>query len=569
MSGVGSVSGASVVRVRVRVRHVRVWPTDGAVARRLLVCVLGVVSLAAAAVSAQPAGLGGPRSSPGEVYAMGEGGYSLLGDRLTEPSGHERPDFDALSAEADDPYGRRPGAGTEPGGGLGLLDLTGLDGTVLANQVPLGLGAADIPSVSLRAYRAAAETLRREEPACGVDWALLAGIGRVEANHGRFGGAVVTDEGVSVPRILGPRLDGSLAGTMVVRDTDGGQLDGDVLYDRAAGPMQFLPGTWSRWGSDGDRDGRTDPQDIDDAALAAARYLCSGRSGLDGAGAAAAVRRYNNSAAYVDLVLGTAASYRAGTGLGVGLGVPGLDDYPFDPFEFDPFEFDPFNPFAFAPRPPGWTPAPFVPVVPVPRGQVPVSPTPTPTPGPTGSPTTGTPPPTGSPSGSPSGSPTGSPSAAPTGSPTGSPTTSPTGSPTGTPGGSPTGSPSGSPSPTGSPTDAPAPGPTCTPSPTATGDPTIEPTGEPTAEPTAAPSGEPSGAPGGGPGTPGVDPSEGPGCPPPPCSPPPTSSAPPGAPPSGEPSGPPGCEPGSPSTSPAGAATSTPPSVEPSTAPQP
>ncbi len=45
-------------------------------------------------------------------------------------------------------------------------------------------------------------------------------------------------------------------------------------YDRAVGPMQFLPGTWGRWGSDGDRDGVSDPQDVDDAALAAARYLC-------------------------------------------------------------------------------------------------------------------------------------------------------------------------------------------------------------------------------------------------------------------------------------------------------
>jgi len=40
-----------------------------------------------------------------------------------------------------------------------------------------------------------------------------------------------------------------------ILDTDGGRLDGDISYDRAVGPMQVLPGTWARFGTDGDRDG--------------------------------------------------------------------------------------------------------------------------------------------------------------------------------------------------------------------------------------------------------------------------------------------------------------------------
>ena len=46
-------------------------------------------------------------------------------------------------------------------------------------------------------------------------------------------------------------------------------------YDRAVGPMQFIPSTWSVIGVDGDNDGKRNPQDIDDAALATAVYLCS------------------------------------------------------------------------------------------------------------------------------------------------------------------------------------------------------------------------------------------------------------------------------------------------------
>ena len=38
--------------------------------------------------------------------------------------------------------------------------------------------------------------------------------------------------------------------------------------------MQFIPSTWRTWQTDGDGDGVADPNDIDDAALAAAGYLC-------------------------------------------------------------------------------------------------------------------------------------------------------------------------------------------------------------------------------------------------------------------------------------------------------
>src|SRR5690625_6670086 len=60
-----------------------------------------------------------------------------------------------------------------------------------------------------------------------------------------------------------------------IPDTDNGALDGDATWDRAVGPMQFIPQTWERYGRDGNGDDIADPQNIDDAALSAAALLCT------------------------------------------------------------------------------------------------------------------------------------------------------------------------------------------------------------------------------------------------------------------------------------------------------
>jgi hypothetical protein len=77
--------------------------------------------------------------------------------------------------------------------------------------------------------------------------------------------------------------------------------------------MQFLPGTWARYASDGDGDGKADVQNVFDSSLAAARYLCSGGLNLrDQSQVMAAILRYNNSVAYARNVLGWAAAYATG-----------------------------------------------------------------------------------------------------------------------------------------------------------------------------------------------------------------------------------------------------------------
>ncbi len=110
--------------------------------------------------------------------------------------------------------------------------------------------------------------------------------------------------------IYGPALDGTLPGNEVIVQT---VQAGRPMYARAIGPMQFLPGTWSRYASDGDRDGKADPQNVYDATLAAARYLCSGGLNLrNQSQVLTAILRYNNSMAYAQNVLGWAAAYATG-----------------------------------------------------------------------------------------------------------------------------------------------------------------------------------------------------------------------------------------------------------------
>lgn len=171
----------------------------------------------------------------------------------------------------------------------------------------------DIPPTALSAYHKAELIMGRTDRSCGLPWSVLAAIGKVESDHGRYGGSTLGDDGVSHPAIIGIALDGT-RGTREIRDTDAGQLDGDERYDRAVGPMQFIPGTWTVVRVDGDGDGVRDPQDIDDAALAAGVYLCSGDDDLGtGNGLRSAVLRYNHSQAYVDTVAKLAAQYATGS----------------------------------------------------------------------------------------------------------------------------------------------------------------------------------------------------------------------------------------------------------------
>jgi len=74
--------------------------------------------------------------------------------------------------------------------------------------------------------------------------------------------------------------------------------------------MQFIPSTWATYAADGNNDGVKDPENIDDATLAAADYLCTASDGLNKPkGLIRAVYAYNHSYSYVKAVLTVAAHY--------------------------------------------------------------------------------------------------------------------------------------------------------------------------------------------------------------------------------------------------------------------
>ncbi|MBO3186830.1 lytic transglycosylase domain-containing protein, partial [Dermatophilus congolensis] len=169
-----------------------------------------------------------------------------------------------------------------------------------------------IPARMVLAYKRGEALAAKRAPSCKMPWWLLAGIGRVESGHASNGD--VDANGVTRTRILGPRLDGQTPGIARINDTDHGALDGDTLFDRAVGPMQFIPGTWNAGaGTDGNADGTANPSQVDDAAASAALYLCGGGGKMtNSTDLAKAILRYNNSSQYVQDVIAGAMAYRDG-----------------------------------------------------------------------------------------------------------------------------------------------------------------------------------------------------------------------------------------------------------------
>ena len=169
--------------------------------------------------------------------------------------------------------------------------------TLLLAVTPVA--GSDIPGLFLDAYRAAASAMAELDPGCGLRWTALAGVGRIESNHGRSTEAELSLAGDISPPIIGVPLDGN-NGTAFVPDTDRGLLDGDAVFDRAVGPMQVIPSTWRIVARDGNGDNVEDPNNVFDAAMTAATYLCrAAPAGLTADdGLLAAFFSYNHSEAY-------------------------------------------------------------------------------------------------------------------------------------------------------------------------------------------------------------------------------------------------------------------------------
>jgi hypothetical protein len=260
--------------------------------------VAGAIALVIGAVFA--VNLVGTATNPGGFAAPDAYGPAVAMPPVTTPPEVE-PDEQGESGDAGD-----AGDAEEPSGlsGSKLAPMPSVDPEWLESVS----NATGIPKRALSAYALAHITLAEEDAECGLDWATIAAIGAVESDHGSHGGSKLDSNGNAQPPIIGPALDG---GKDVARidDTDAGEFDGDTKWDRAVGPMQFIPSTWQKWGSDGDGDGVADPNQIDDAALSTARYLCESGEMTNSEGWRAAVFSYNHDNDYVDTIATVALEF--------------------------------------------------------------------------------------------------------------------------------------------------------------------------------------------------------------------------------------------------------------------
>lgn len=208
------------------------------------------------------------------------------------------------------PEGIPPGAGAP----LPVVDVDGPGRTadLLAGWATPIAESTGIGRTALEAYGHAAAVMAGSAPDCGLAWTTLAGIGYIESRHGMFGGSSPGLDGTVAPPVRGVPLDGT-SGNAEIADTDGGALDGDDVFDRAMGPMQFIPETWRMWGVDANGDGRADPDNLDDAALSAGRYLCArGGTLTTPEGWQRALNAYNLSGVYLRDVRDAASAYSVG-----------------------------------------------------------------------------------------------------------------------------------------------------------------------------------------------------------------------------------------------------------------
>lgn len=165
-----------------------------------------------------------------------------------------------------------------------MMTMVGGGGESSTGFDPSALAVADIPTTILPIYLKAGETY-------GVDWAIVAAIGKIETDHGR--------------------------------STAPGVHSGVNFAKCCAGPVQFSiigagGGTWGAYGVDGDGDGDKDVYDPADAIPAAARYLKASGAPADNE---RAIFAYNHASWYVAEVLAQAEKYR-GAMKNVGGGQP-------------------------------------------------------------------------------------------------------------------------------------------------------------------------------------------------------------------------------------------------------
>lgn len=236
------------------------------------------------------------------ILLVGSG--AVMARLATQPTSLQPGEGASPPAFASPPPAASPGPSFDGGENGEEADASQVDSEWLTESA----GRTRIPERALQAYVAAGTWAATNRPNCGLGWNTIAAIGLVETNHGRYEGSEIKPNGDLSQPIIGAQLDGG-AGVANIPDSDNGRLDGDDEYDRAVGPMQFIPDSWNRHGMDGNGDGKRDPNNIDDAAMTAASYLCASGALGTAAGWERAILSYNNSLDYVERVYRSAMTY--------------------------------------------------------------------------------------------------------------------------------------------------------------------------------------------------------------------------------------------------------------------
>ncbi|WP_442792108.1 lytic murein transglycosylase [Micromonospora sp. NBC_01796] len=280
-------------------RAVRSWSTGGS--GRLVLPALFILALIAAAGLAGGVLIPATSHVPPSRAGAGGGPNPDLATPTLGPDGSVAPTDGGGLPVTPLPTNGLPGA----------LPPTARPAEVLTSWAQQASAKTGVAPMAMQAYGYAELVLAQTKPGCKLTWTTLAAIGYVESRHGTANGAQLDANGASTPKIIGEPLDGQ-GNRMRIMDTDRGALDGDVTYDRAVGPMQFIPTTWQENGVDADNDGVKNPQDLDDAALAAGNYLCKGTRNLSvPEDWWNAILSYNNLQVYAQDVFNKANEYGA------------------------------------------------------------------------------------------------------------------------------------------------------------------------------------------------------------------------------------------------------------------